>query len=221
MAILEVKDRTLIERVRLFVDLGFKDYVAARVLLNNELVLQGATLASASIEKYFRAVTAVTGNQVLGHLQEGHLQALYAADPIFFAKLNQSFLKMLQVVYDLRYLDNPEKAAPGITISLQRRPILAELDFTVTTLVQKFTFWRHKEKLNTLFDQMLESQDPRLWENNYVLGNLDKNKFIANRDIVYSMYIDKRFKLVENLYEVERASTDGNFLAPGLAQTIA
>jgi hypothetical protein len=212
MAILEVKERDSVERVRFFVDLAFKDYLAARVLLNKELVLQGTILASKSIEKYCKtlALMDVSGNKVLGQLKEHPLQAVNAVDAKFFAKLNPSFLKMLQVVSKL-YSDF-EKPAPGFTIYLQRRPILAELDFTAIAVFQKFTFRQHNEKLDTQFDRMIKKRDPRLWENNYILNNFDKNDFITARDIVYGVHVDEHLRRIEIFYEVERAGTDGNFL---------
>ena len=38
------------------IDLGYRDYIAARFLLNNQLVIQGLTLASTAIEKYLKAI---------------------------------------------------------------------------------------------------------------------------------------------------------------------
>ena len=37
-------------------DLGYRDYVAARFLLNNHLIIQGLTLASTAVEKYLKAL---------------------------------------------------------------------------------------------------------------------------------------------------------------------
>ena len=38
------------------IDLGYRDYIAARVLLNKHLLVQGLTLASTSVEKYLKAI---------------------------------------------------------------------------------------------------------------------------------------------------------------------
>ncbi|WP_281989919.1 hypothetical protein [Aquimarina aggregata] len=38
------------------IDLGYRDYIAARFLLNNHLIIQGLTLASTSVEKYLKAL---------------------------------------------------------------------------------------------------------------------------------------------------------------------
>ena len=38
------------------IDLGYRDYIAARFLLNNHFIVQGLTLASTAVEKYLKAV---------------------------------------------------------------------------------------------------------------------------------------------------------------------
>lgn len=58
-----------------FLDLAYKDYLAARVLLNAHLVVQGAVLASTAIEKYFKAILAFRGNESHGHLKKAHFNA--------------------------------------------------------------------------------------------------------------------------------------------------
>ena len=37
-------------------DLAYRDYIAARFLLNNEFVIQGLTLASTAVEKYLKSI---------------------------------------------------------------------------------------------------------------------------------------------------------------------
>jgi len=37
-------------------DLAYRDYIAARFLLNNHFIVQGLTLASTAVEKYLKAV---------------------------------------------------------------------------------------------------------------------------------------------------------------------
>ena len=93
------KKTTKPERVRdviSFLNLGFKDYLAARVLLNLGLLLQGATLASTSIEKYFKAIIAFRGNVSKGHLKGAHLRSVKNLDPNLYASLNESFLRFLR-----------------------------------------------------------------------------------------------------------------------------
>lgn len=41
-----------------FAELAYRDYIAARFLLNNHFIVQGLTLASTAVEKYLKAVIA-------------------------------------------------------------------------------------------------------------------------------------------------------------------
>jgi hypothetical protein len=211
-----IRDKERIQRARLFLDLAFKDYVAARVLLNQSLVLQGAILASTTIEKCFKGVAALTGKVARGHFKNAHVAPIKEFDPKFLEKLNPSFLTMLELVYDLRYLDDPDKPKPGFTIKLERWPILAELDLTVISLLNKISFGQGDAKFTGMYEHMVEAKDARLWENNYLLANKKKEEFIARRDTVYCVRIDEGLGLIEAFYEVELASTEGNFLKPGL-----
>lgn len=189
------------------------------MLLNNGLVLQGAILASSSVEKYFKAIVALRGNVAPGHLKKAHLASVKNYDPKFFARIDQSFLKMLQVVYDLRYLDNPQRPKPNFTITLERRPILAELDAIVIDLQGRFKFGLGDQIVRGLYEHMVDSKDFRLWENNHVLNKVDKDEFLTGRDVIYAVRIDEHLGLLEAHYETERVSFDGNFLKPGLAKS--
>ena len=42
-----------------FIKTGFRDYVASRFLLNNDFFMQGVTLASSAVEKYFKAILVI------------------------------------------------------------------------------------------------------------------------------------------------------------------
>jgi hypothetical protein len=217
MRTITAKDRVV--QARLFIDLGFKDYLGARVLLNKKLVLQGAILASSSVEKYFKAIVALRGNVAPGHLKKAHLASVENYDPKYFAKINQSFLKMLQLVYDLRYLDNPQKPKRNFTITLERRPILAELDAMVIDLQQKFKFGQGDQILRSHYEHMVDSKDFALWENNHILNKVDKNEFLPGTDVIYAIRIDEDLGLLEVYYETDRVSFDGDFLKPGLAKS--
>jgi HEPN domain-containing protein len=44
-------------------DLGYRDYIGARFLLNNEFVIQGLTLASTAVEKYLKALIVLVSKE--------------------------------------------------------------------------------------------------------------------------------------------------------------
>jgi HEPN domain-containing protein len=54
-----------------FLRTAYRDYIAARVLLNKNYTLQGVTLASTAIEKYFKAaIYMFTGRKLHVHMDK-------------------------------------------------------------------------------------------------------------------------------------------------------
>jgi hypothetical protein len=79
-----------------FRSLAYTDYIASRVLLNNQHPLQGLTLASSAVEKYIKISLAATGlgkRQIIGHMNElaklRNLLAIHYTD--FTTKFDQRF----------------------------------------------------------------------------------------------------------------------------------
>jgi hypothetical protein len=58
-----------------FLDIAYKDYLGARVLIKCAVVSADAVLASTAIEKYFKALLAFRGHQSHGHLKKAHINA--------------------------------------------------------------------------------------------------------------------------------------------------
>jgi len=199
-----------------FLNLGFKDYIAARVLLNSGLLLQGATLASTSVEKYFKAIMAFRGDFSEGHLKKAHLNSVKNYDPKLYASLNESFLLFLQKCYRLRYFDNIEV---GFSLAVVQRPILAELDFTISNIQKRFTLKRGDEKLITIYDSALEAKNADLFLNNYILKDIDKDAFIEQEEsLVYEMRLDDSHGLIEVIYTAVKGLHNGDFLTEGLTR---
>jgi hypothetical protein len=44
-------------------DLGYRDYIGARFLLNNKFIIQGLTLASTALEKYLKSLIVLTSKE--------------------------------------------------------------------------------------------------------------------------------------------------------------
>jgi len=100
--------------------LGYKDYIASRVLLNNGYPMQGLTLASSAIEKYLKVILALNGKtkKEMGvHLDRwDKLKALITDCYTDISKfLDERFMILLGKAYQARYYDN---LSSPITISL-------------------------------------------------------------------------------------------------------
>lgn len=76
------------------IDLGYRDYIASRFLLNNQFIIQGLTLASTAVEKYLKSL-------LLFNLSEREWYN-YHFDRI----------KKLQDLLDKHYFDVTEKFDP-------------------------------------------------------------------------------------------------------------
>ena len=210
----QISNQQNVRNVLSFLNLGFKDYIAARVLLNSGLLLQGATLASTSVEKYFKAIMALRGDYSEGHLKKAHLNSVKNYDPKFYISLNESFLLFLQKCYRLRYFDDIEA---GFSLAVIQRPTLAELDYTISSIHKRFTLKRGEETLTTMYDAALNEKNADLFLDNYILNNIDKGTFIQQKESsVYAMRLDDVHGLIEANYIAVKGSHDGNFLIEGL-----
>ena len=212
-----ITDQDRIKQVGSFLNLGFKDYLASRVLLNSGLVLQGAICASTCVEKYFKAIIAFRGNEVKGHLKDSHFRSVKNFDASLYNSLNESFLLFLEKVYPLRYADTLQV---GFSIMIPDRPTLAELDYTVAKLERSFKFIdEHGNESQRRYFQAVMERDERLYLNNYVLNNLDKEAFIAEEElVVYEMRYRHNGQILEVEYAAQPSPHDGNFMKEALIE---
>ena len=163
-------------KVAEFLNIAYKDYLAARVLLNSGLLLQGSILASTAIEKYFKAILAFRGNEARGHLSRKHINAAKNYDKRLSVLLNDGFLILLQRAYSLRYLDDlPEE----FNIVIAYREFLAELDYTATMIQESFHMQQSGKDAKFSYDTDKENRDPLLHFNNHMLHGQSKQEFVA------------------------------------------
>jgi hypothetical protein len=198
------------------INLGFKDYIGARVLINNELNLQAAILASTSIEKYFKALIAFNGNICKGHLKDSLLNAVKNFDPKLFSALNYSFLIFLKEVYQLRYYDNNIK--PGFSLQVCNKKFLAELDYSVFEIQKRITLNKNGRMLETKYDTFIKNNNQLILNNNYIHLGIEKPKFIEQENTVYGVLFDENMNMIEANYKTMDVKDDGYFMGPGLIQ---
>src|ERR1035437_6467092 len=103
-----------------------KDYIAARRLLLDGFLVQGASLANTAIEKYLKASIVCQGKKV----KHGHdpltIYMQMKADSTL--QLDQDFLALLAKAYKMRY---PDDLSAGYNIALSQALILDALDQSV------------------------------------------------------------------------------------------
>ena len=167
------------------VDLGYRDYIAARFLLNNEFIVQGLTLASTAVEKYLKALIVFTSKEnenYYYHFDRFHkLKAIL--DKCHFdvtKKFDPVFLSILEKAFQIRYYD---KLKGPIKISFFLNQFIGELDSTIH-------FLETYDTPGLLYRGAIRNEDPHLFQNNYILNKQDKKEFMERPDTAFSIYIE-------------------------------
>ncbi len=174
------------------IDIGYRDYIAARVLLNNHLLVQGLTLASTSVEKYLKAIIVL--NLQKKEKYHFHLDRFESLKKLL-SKLNNDvteefdpiFLDILQNAFKIRYYD---KINQPIFIGFYINQFIGELDFTIDFMEKYISNSQNAGFSMTKYFQAIEDNDIHLYENNYILRNENKKEFMERTDIGFSIYID-------------------------------
>jgi len=202
-------------RANYWMNLGLKDYIAARTLLTREhLELQGSILASTCIEKYFKAIVTFRGMTVRRHLSRALINSVRNYDPKLFASLSSSYVEFVRKCYELRYLDTIK---PGFNLHINRRKSLAELDFTVSEIQKRIKMGSGTQEIKTLYQSYLEAKHPLLFADNYLLQEISKKSFVEEEDSVYEMrLLDGPPGILEAYYRTKDTRDDREFLIEGL-----
>ena len=196
-----------------FLILGLTDYLAARVLINNGLLIQGVCLASTCIEKYFKAIVALSNEIPHKHLNTKLIQQIYDFDPNLSKNFNPTFLELLTKSYKLRYISD---LSAGYSIVLIQFPILAEIDLIVQKIESQFSFFEYGEKIDLGYQRLIREKDPRILENNFLYMNINKDVFIEMLEskvyCIRILSVQKQKRKIEITYTAEKQPHDGNFL---------
>ncbi|SDI00886.1 hypothetical protein [Nitrosomonas sp. Nm132] len=215
----KTSDQKRVRIVLQFLQLGFIDYIGARTLLRSGLPLQGAILASTAVEKYFKALSAVAGKPLRGHLQKKHIKQICAFVPDLFSKFNPEFLHFLERCYTLRYVDSLK---PGFTLKIFARETLAELDHTIfhTELQINLKYDDGRRVLTTL-RTAIQKNDSRVFADNYVLHDIAKAEFLRQPDTAYAILNHPDEGILEVEFTVYESPADGKFNRPGIWEVAA
>jgi len=200
-----------------FMNDGFHDYIAARVLLNAGLLQQGAVLASTAIEKYFKAVMATRSMESHGHLKTAHWNSVRNLEPVLFAQIDGDFLQLCKKCYDLRYT---EQLSIGFNAVIAQREFLAELDATVALIEDTVVRASGDGKeVQTRYTVMKRENDARIWINNHVLAQSVKEAFIySDNQVVHEIKQGSHGGLMEVTYTSRKIPANKSMMRPALAR---
>ena len=173
------------------IDLGYRDYIAARFLLNNQFIIQGLTLASTAIEKYLKALIVfnLKGKERYNYhfdnlemlkniLERNYYDVTTKFDPVF--------LNILEKAFKIRYYDKLEEP---IRIGFYLNQFIGELDNTIHDLETLVMKMQNDREFHTPYGRAIKNNDRHLYENNFVLTNQDKKAFMEKPDTAFSVYI--------------------------------
>ncbi len=173
------------------VDLGYRDYIAARLLLNSHLIIQGLTLASTSVEKYLKAI--IVFNLQKKEKYDYHLnrfeslkKLLQEVNNDITEEFDPVFLDILQNAFRIRYYDRIK--AP-IFMGFHINQLIGELDYTIDFMEKYVSNTQNNGKSMSKYSRAIENNDSHLYENNYILRNENKKDFMEKTDIGFSIYI--------------------------------
>jgi len=201
------------ERILLWLGWADKDYVAARRLLLNAYLPQGAALGNTALEKYFKALLMFVGEQIP---RSHDIVSLCDALLLYFPNLKEvdgSFLKVLRKAYRLRYPDNLEVE---FSVSLVQAKVLTELDRTVHQIRRGFRFSRQSGRpVKTRIDEMIETNEPDLVDGNCYFSSAQRSNLFDRLTNYYEMRVVGLDNILEVHYQAS-VPDDGNFPLEGL-----
>lgn len=198
-----------------FIVLAYRDYVAARHLLIGDHCLAGAVMASTAVEKYFKCMLFIFGEEPRGHLSPAMIEPIKRRDPGLLATSNEEFVAFLERVYRTRYFDDLE---PGFSVVVPKRKVLAELDELVHKVERRVVVHQFEPTTPTKrsYQIAIEERDPAVLLGNHVLLGESKTSFIEQRDVVVELRIFPHGQPFEAQYITAGVRNDGTFLWEGL-----
>ncbi|HWD87968.1 MAG TPA: hypothetical protein VG367_07570 [Mucilaginibacter sp.] len=177
-----------------FIQLAFRDYIAARFLINNGFLLQGLTLSSTAIEKYIKVILVLNGKtkkEMKVHLNNVDKLKMELASCYYDVTrfMDDHFLDILGKMYTIRYYDDIIKP---VTIGFFINQFLGELDYIVNIFETKIITGLKRADggpIKTAYKRAIDDEDPSLFENNYILKGINKKEHMEKLDTGYFINI--------------------------------
>ncbi|MCL5128596.1 HEPN domain-containing protein [Algibacter sp. L4_22] len=189
---------------------SYRDYLAARILFNNNQLIQACSLANTTIEKFLKALISTSKKKVKWrHNLSELLIDIKEYDLDLYHSLNTDFLNVLTKIYSSRYIGSCDT---GYNMVILRNKFLAELDYTYSLLEPKIQVQEANQttKKITRYDRDISIKEAALLTNNYVLLGIDKTKFIEQLDFVFELRIHNH-QIMEVSYSTIESKNDGKF----------
>jgi HEPN domain-containing protein len=144
------------------------DYRSARLLLLEGLLVQGAAFSNTAVEKYLKSLFAHRGRPIPHSHNVARLYKLVKDETGSNLDVNESYLRLLEKAYKLRY---PDDATDGFNIALNQVRLLVELDRTVKKIIERFQIVRtdRNEKIILILERAMQNKDASILTSNVSL----------------------------------------------------
>ena len=144
------------------------DYRSARILLLQGLLAPGAAFSNTAVEKYLKSLFSHRGRPVPHSHQVEKLYKLVKSETGSNLDVNESYLRLLEKAYKLRY---PDEAKDGFNIALNQVRLLAELDRSVKKIIERFHIVRgdRGEKIMLILERAVQERDTAILANNVAI----------------------------------------------------
>jgi len=172
-------------------DLGYRDYIAARLLLNNHLIIQGLTLASTSVEKYLKALIVFNLNEKENYYYhfdrfEKLKNILTKVNNDITVEFDPVFIEILENAFKIRYYDRIEKP---IFMGFYINQFIGELDYTIDYIERFIANTQNGRESMSVYNRAIKNNDSNLYKNNFILSKENKKDFMEKPDVGFSIHI--------------------------------
>ncbi len=196
--------------------MAFKDYKAARLLLNSGQMHQACFFMNTCLEKELKMFLTSTDISIPHtHDTDKLINLISQLDGItWIENLNIEFFKMLSKIYKSRYY---EFLQPDYNFVINKNKFLAEFDFVYSLLESKSKIVSSNYK-QSIYQQAIDNKDAVIFQNNYILNNISKEEFLMKKEVVYEFRMSKEFMPIEFVYEIPHNTEFDRFDYQGLVQ---
>lgn len=199
----------MIQLSRNFLLLALDDYLAARLLLRNGLLPQGAAFAATAVEKHLKAVLALSNIFTKKHLGcSGLLTLVRKHHPDLATALNRDFMKFLDRAFRLRYASVD---GAGFNMVLNQHRTLIELDKSMVEIDSGFKAEGVDPLHATPFREAVRSRRPLLFEDNVPLGDISLQTLSARKNKMYEIRVAEKLRTLTVEYETDTLQIVGDF----------
>lgn len=202
-----------------FFNSAYKDYIAARTLLLENLLSQGAGLACTAIEKYLKCLILFKGDNNIAQTHDIKskklLNPIKQFDKDLYHSFNQQFLTLLSKAYNYRY---PSSLQVNYNIVLCKYKILSELDRMVYNIENSFEpFEVKKRKYERDYIRDIRNNNSLLLNKNGLLNpSVIVKELIETKETVFECRVFGKLNIDEITYETSNAKDDNQFIYEAL-----